>query len=247
MAGMKWYRVDGPNPFAPKPEPEKREGGDRKLVFCASIDSPKPHRCLAVHGGGVLTLLKIMPISGSPGEWQPKLREECAMRRRDGYAVYVEDRSGMFSGDATAVAFDRIEADGRTLFQHACEMMLSMQARGDLMFPDGGERFMLRAGEGGALNVKCDDKGRVRYEPDWSRVGGGHMCVLLAVCAAVLEEPWSDRWLSEFRLAPPLRAAERGWDATCRSIRTACTFAVQDALDARREAIERAKEEANAR
>ena len=246
MGGMRWYRVDGPNPFAPEPEAAEPPEAAQKKIYCASIEGAKKYACWAVWRGGRLGITKLAFIPTEPG-WQNGLRAVLAQKKAEGYAVYLEDRTGLFSQDAVAVSFEELQADGRTLFQHACEMLTSLSARGDVKYPPEYAGYVLSAGEGGIVDLKTDDKGRVVYDVDWNRINGGHKCVLMAVAAATMEEPWSDRWLSALRYAPPPGPAERGWDATCRALKAANTYAVQDAFDARQEAIEKAKEKADAR
>ena len=42
---------------------------------------------------------------------------------------------------------------------------------------------------------------RLVYDVDWNRMTGGHKAILMCVAGAVMELPFSDRWLNEFAKA----------------------------------------------
>ena len=48
------------------------------------------------------------------------------------------------------------------------------------------------------VNFRHDEKGRLVYDVDWNRITGGHKAVLMCVAGAVMELPFSDRWLNAF-------------------------------------------------
>lgn len=201
-----------------------------KNIFAASLDSEKKHRAAAtLFEGGRLTITHCVPISGQPSQWREELRNEMDEKARKGFAIIVEDRSGRFSPWGSPFCFDDVEEE-RTMLQHSLDWWFSLINSGSLILDNSVKRFAITAGEeGGLIDIRHDDKGRVIYHPNWVAFNGGHKALLLCVAAAMLENPLSERWIETMiaGLAPaptaprsPLgswEAITTGWDAQRRA------------------------------
>lgn len=193
---------------------------DMKQIFAVSLDSPRKHRAAAtLFDNTQLVITHCLSIDGPPSAWRDVLRTEIEEKAKAGYAVIIEDRTGRFSPYASAFSFEDVEQD-RTMLQHSLDWWFSLENSGNLVLDDSVRRFSIRAGEeGGMIDIKHDDKGRVIYHPNWTQFNGGHKAMLLCVAAAMLENPASERWLKAmFACLPqspnsPLSIHER-WGAS---------------------------------
>ena len=77
----------------------------------------------------------------------------------------------------------------------------SLDAVGNLMLDRGVETHAIRKGDMAMVNFGHDERGRLVYDVDWNRMTGGHKAILMCVAGAVMELPFSDRWLNEFAKA----------------------------------------------
>ena len=113
----------------------------------------------------------------------------------------MEDRTHNFSPHAVSFNFDEIMDDGRTMLQHCLDWYYSLDAVGNLMLDRGVETHAIRKGDMAMVNFRHDERGRLVYDVDWNRMTGGHKAILMCVAGAVMELPFSDRWLNEFAKA----------------------------------------------
>lgn len=202
-----------------------------KRIFAVSLDSPSKHRAAAtLFDDTRLVITHCFPLTGAPEAWRASLQQEIADKAAAGFAVVVEDRSGRFSPWASPFCFEDVE-DERTMLQQSLDWYFSLENSGNLILDPAVQRFAIRAGEeGGLIDIKHDDKGRVIYHPNWTMFNGGHKALLLCVAAAMLENPLSERWVTAMLGAlPSMPAAPR----SPLSIWTAITRGV-DAAEARR-------------
>lgn len=150
---------------------------DKKILSIA-LESERKFRAHALYTDGVLVVTHCLPISGPP-----------------------EDRTHNFSPHAVSFNFDEIMDDGRTMLQHCLDWYYSLDAVGNLMLDRGVETHAIRKGDMAMVNFRHDERGRLVYDVDWNRMTGGHKAILMCVAGAVMELPFSDRWLNEFAKA----------------------------------------------
>ena len=170
---------------------------DKKIVSIA-LESERKYSAHAVYTDGVLVVTHCQPITGTVSEWKPKLIKDIEEKTEKGFAVVVEDRTHNFSPCAVSFNFDEIMDDGRTMLQHCLDWYYSLDAVGNLMLDRGVETHAIRKGDMAMVNFRHDEKGRLVYDVDWNRITGGHKAVLMCVAGAVMELPFSDRWLNAF-------------------------------------------------
>ncbi len=170
---------------------------DKKILSIA-LESERKFRAHALYTDGVLVVTHCLPISGPPTEWKPQLLKDIEEKTEKGFAVIVEDRTHNFSPHAVSFNFDEIMDDGRTMLQHCLDWYYSLDAVGNLMLDRGVETHAIRKGDMAMVNFQHDERGRLVYDVDWNRMTGGHKAILMCVAGAVMELPFSDRWLNEF-------------------------------------------------
>ena len=169
-----------------------------KKIYVVSLESIKRCHTTAVFDNDQLIITHSMDLKGSPSVWKNKLLADLEEKNKAGFVCLVEDRTRSFSSHSTSFSFDNIEADGRTALQHCFDWYFSMEARGSIILDPSLERLRIKAGdEGGLVDIKQDDKGRIIYHANWSVLHGGHKAILMCVYAAVMENPLSDRWVNE--------------------------------------------------
>ena len=169
-------------------------GQKKKILAIAHGD--RRVQAAAMYDGQRLIMVELRDIIGNPDEWLPKMHEDIAAKVEGGWVVMVEDRTASFSPLATPFNFDAVSEGGRTNLQNCLDWYFDMDARGDIILGPGMERFRITlGGEGGLLDAKHDEKGRVVYHVDWRRFQAGHKALLMCVAGAVMEEPLSERWL----------------------------------------------------
>ena len=178
-----------------------REVMQDKKILSIALESERKFRAHALYTDGVLVVTHCLPISGPPMEWKNKLLKDIVEKTEKGFAVIVEDRTHNFSPHAVSFNFDEIMDDGRTMLQHCLDWYYSLDAVGNLMLDRGVETHAIRKGDMAMVNFGHDERGRLVYDVDWNRMTGGHKAILMCVAGAVMELPFSDRWLNEFAKA----------------------------------------------
>lgn len=216
-----------------------------KQIFAVSLDSPQKHRAAAtLFDDARLVITHCVPITGAPDVWRDKLKLEIAEKAQQGFAVIVEDRSGRFSPWASSFCFEDVE-DERTMLQHSLDWWFSLENSGNLILDRAVQRFAIRAGEeGGLIDIKHDDKGRLVYHPNWMAFTGGHKAMLLCVAAAMLENPLSERWIAAMLDAlPPMPPAPpsllSSWAAITRGVDTAAARRIEQHIQDRQSRLQR--------
>jgi len=216
-----------------------------KQIFAVSLDSPQKHRAAAtLFDDTRLVITHCVPITGAPDIWRDKLKLEIAEKAQQGFAVIVEDRSGRFSPWASPFCFEDVE-DERTMLQQALDWWFSLENSGNLILDPAVRRFAIRAGEeGGLIDIKHDDKGRVIYHPNWVAFGGGHKAMLLCVAAAMLENPLSERWIAAMlgalpSVTPVPPSPLSSWTAITRGVDTAAAKRIEQKYHDRQDRLRR--------
>lgn len=216
-----------------------------KQIFAVSLDSPKKHRAAAtLFEDTRLVITHCVSITGAPDVWRDKLKLEIEEKAQQGFAVIVEDRSGRFSPWASSFCFEDVE-DERTMLQHSLDWWFSLENSGNLILDRAVQRFAIRAGEeGGLIDIKHDDKGRLVYHPNWMAFTGGHKAMLLCVAAAMLENPLSERWIAAMLDAlPPIPPAPpsllSSWTAITRGVDTAAARRIERHIQDRQDRLRR--------
>lgn len=181
--------------------------------MAVSLESNKRYKANALYEGGRLYLTHCTPIVGGVAVWRDAVMTEIKDKFSKGFAVLVEDRTGSFCADngASQFAFDEIE-DGRTMLYQCLDWYFALYDMGNIVADAEAERFLFRSGgEGSMVDRQQDDKGRTTYNINWSAFTGAHKAVLMCVAGAVLENPWSERWLAEM-YGPKVETGGAGFD-----------------------------------
>lgn len=169
-----------------------------KKILAASFEGKRPAQVIAAWTGEALMILEAHECAMDPRIWLENLLEDIA--RKKGWEIFVEDRTRSFPAPATSYDFNAPGPDGRPNIQHCLDWYFALKRRGALIFDDSAKRYEMR--EGGAADLIAagsDELGRLKYDVRWTDFTATHRSILLAVAAACLEEPLTERWVAEFR------------------------------------------------
>lgn len=179
-----------------------------KPIFAVALETEPRAQAAAVFDGTRLMVTHVREFRGAPQVWRDSLLENLRTKSAEGAVVMVEDRTGIFAPYATSFCFDDIVENGRTMLQLCLDRYIALDSLGYLMLDDSVIKYRITVGKDfGIADVDRDDKGRVLYNVDWAKFGGGRKALLMCVAGAMLEYPYSDRWLRTMCAAwgpPPL-------------------------------------------
>lgn len=216
----------------------------RKMIFAASIEGAKKHMACAMYDGERLIVTHCEPLGDRQEAWMPQLLEDIRVKVEQGFVVLLEDRTGRLSPHATAFTFEEICENGRTYLQSCLDLYFSLAATGRLIFETGLERYALRQTEGGMIDTRHDEKGRVIYDVKWSEFDGGRRAMLMCVAGAFLEAPLSERWINALVDASDSETPRpKSWLDTWKTITAGADARAQADHEAARAATQRRIEE----
>lgn len=175
-----------------------RAAEQKKGILAVSLEDRRKFLMQAMSEHQTVGVSNCYPLSGTISQWEPFLREQVEKCLAKGFVVLVEDRSGRFVGNATQFSFDQVLEDGRTMFQHCLDWYFSLYDLGGLLLHPSVARFSFQCGKASEESIitrSVDDKGRPLYSPTWEKITGGHKALLMCIAGAMLEEPYSERYV----------------------------------------------------
>ncbi len=178
-----------------------------KKIIAISLADKKRYRAYAFYNGEFLSIKLITEIKGIFNLWKKPLIEEIKARNKTHYII-VEEKTDHISKHAIPFSFDDFGDDGRINYYMAIDWYKALENLGLLQLPTKSTEFKkdFKAGfSDEIIDPQQDEKGRVKYNIDWSRFTGVHRVILLCVYAAMYDE-MTENYLEEMfgHLGEPL-------------------------------------------
>lgn len=167
---------------------------DSLRIFAASLNAAIPHKAYAIFDGIRLIFADIQPLQGGFRAWSDDLIAEVKAKVESGFAVLIDEKTDYVSQFGSKFDFEEESAEGKVNLYTALDYYFAFQNAGNIILPDAVKRFTIRESHAEKLQ---DEKGRTKYNIDWSAFNGGHRALLLCIMAVAME-PLSDRYLKEF-------------------------------------------------
>ena len=157
-----------------------------KKILAISLTDKKKFKAYAVFNGEMLVIQSIVELPGQFLDWKKLILDEVAAKKKAGFYVIVEEKTDHIAGNAIAFDFEEIDLlENRIHLYLAFDWYFTLYNMGAIIFPKNAQKFVIRDS---LVDKKQDEKGRTKYDVDWSRFGGGQRVVLLTVMAAMYDE-----------------------------------------------------------
>lgn len=157
-----------------------------KKILAISLTDKKKFKAYAVFNGEMLVIQSIVELPGQFLDWKKPILNEVSAKKKAGFYVIVEEKTEHIAGHAIAFDFEEIDSlENRIHLYLAFDWYFTLFNMGAIIFPKNAQKFVIRDS---LVDKKQDEKGRTKYDVDWSRFGGGQRVVLLTVMATMYDE-----------------------------------------------------------
>lgn len=168
-------------------------------IMAVSLVSRDRVSLRAAYDGVTLLIVSVTPVKGSFFAWSKDLIKEIKEAQEDGWSVLIEEVGDKVSQHATPVLLsDRHTQEDRPMLAVALDHYFAMLNSETVRFQPGTEQARIQES---VVDVSTDDRGRNKYNIDWSRIKGAQRAMILACLAAEGMQPLSDRFFDEFYAA----------------------------------------------
>ncbi len=179
---------------------------ETRKIFVVSLADKRRFMAWAAFNGEQLVVHRMEEIKGAFSSWKAKIIQEVKTRVKEGFSVLVEEKTDYIARHGRQFLLDDVdEWDGRINYFVAMDWFYALEHSGNLVVPTSATQYKLKDS---IAEKEQDEKGRIKYNINWSTLNGGHRAIMLCVMAAV-ENSMSETFIAAMF---PQHKKKKGFD-----------------------------------